>query len=86
MERIILKIEGMVCGMCEAHISDTVRKTLPAARKVSSSARKGECSFLYEEDIDEDLLRKAINATGYRYQGLSKEPYQKKHILFQKTF
>ena len=40
------KIEGMMCGMCEAHISDTIRKTFPKAKKVSASHLKGEAQFI----------------------------------------
>ena len=31
-----VKIDGMMCGMCESHINDTIRKAVPV-KKVSSS-------------------------------------------------
>ena len=46
MNKITLKIEGMACNMCEAHMNETVRRALPKAGKVSSSFRKGETVFL----------------------------------------
>ena len=33
-------IEGMMCGMCETHIADTIRKAVPDAKKVKASRRK----------------------------------------------
>ena len=65
MKKITVKIDGMMCGMCEVHICDTIRRTLPDAGKVSASRIKGEASFLSENSIDEEILKKAINDTGY---------------------
>ncbi len=67
MYKITVKIEGMACGMCEAHICDTIRKAFPEAKKVAASRKRGEASFLSEEAIDEDALKKAINGTGYTF-------------------
>ena len=39
MVKITLDIDGMACGMCEAHINDAVRKAF-AVKKVSSSYTK----------------------------------------------
>ena len=82
MNKVTLKIDGMMCGMCEAHISDTIRKTIPEAKKVSSSFRKGESTFLYEGELDEEKLKEAIKETGYELRSLSSEPYTKKWGLF----
>ncbi|HKM10422.1 MAG TPA: heavy metal-associated domain-containing protein, partial [Bacilli bacterium] len=39
MNKIILKVEGMSCGMCEAHINDVVRKT-KGVKKVNADRTK----------------------------------------------
>ena len=36
MTEITLKIDGMMCGMCEAHMNDAVRNALKV-KKVTSS-------------------------------------------------
>ncbi len=77
MKEYTLTIEGMVCSMCEAHINDTVRNTVPGAKKVSSSHKKGECVF-QAENVPEDALRKAIEATGYRLKDISSAEVRKK--------
>ena len=78
MVKTTLKIEGMMCSMCEAHINDVIRKTVPGAKKVSSSHTKGEASFLSEEAVDEKLLKNAVAATGYPCLSVNSEPYEKK--------
>ena len=71
----------MACGMCEAHMNDTVRKVLPEAGKVRSSYKKGETEFLYEGDFDQEKLINAIKETGYECIGIAVEPYQKKGLF-----
>ena len=78
MIRTTLKIGGMSCSMCEAHISDVIRRTVPGAKKVSASHTKGEASFLTEEAADEARLKEAIAATGYDCLSVTAEPYKKK--------
>ena len=38
MIKTTLKIDGMMCGMCEAHIKDTIRKAVPDADKVTADS------------------------------------------------
>ncbi len=78
MIRTTMKIEGMMCGMCEAHICDAIRKAVPSAVKVKASRAKKEASFLTEDAVEPDLLRKAVDATGYTCLGVSSEPFEKK--------
>ena len=81
MIKTTVKIDGMMCGMCEAHISDTIRKAFPDAKKVSASRKNGEATFLTENEIDAKVLETAIENTGYKFISCSSEPY-KKHGLF----
>ncbi len=80
MNKITLKIDGMMCGMCEAHVNDAVRKAFPV-KKVSSSHTKGETEILTEQPIDEAKLRAAIDATGYKVLSVQSEPYEKKGLF-----
>ena len=78
MIKTTLKIDGMMCSMCEAHICEVIRKAVPGAKKVSASHTKGEASFLTEEATDEKLLKDAITATGYSCLAVDAAPYEKK--------
>lgn len=79
-----VKINGMACGMCEAHITDTIRKTFPEAKKVSASHTKGIAVFLTEQPVDEGVLSRAIGETGYHYEGLTSEPYVRRGLFGRK--
>ena len=64
MVKTTLKIDGMMCGMCESHVNDAVRTALPV-RKVTSSHTKGRTVIESDSPLDEQALRRAIEATGY---------------------
>lgn len=84
MQKITLKIGGMACGMCEAHINDAVRENFKV-KKVTSSHSKGLTEIICENDIDEESLKSVIQKTGYRLIEITKEPYEKKGLsLFHK--
>ena len=51
MYKTTLKIDGMMCGMCESHINDTIRKAVPV-KKVSSSHTRGEAVVITDEPLD----------------------------------
>ena len=77
MIRTIVKIEGMMCGMCEAHINDAIRAAFPV-KKVASSRIKGEAVILSETPLDSEKLRQAVGAAGYTFVSVSKEAAEKK--------
>ena len=75
-----LKVGGMMCGMCEAYVSDAIRGALPV-KKVTASHTKGQAVILSEAPLDEETLRAAIGKTGYEVQGVSTRPYEKKGLF-----
>jgi copper chaperone CopZ len=80
MTKIVLTVEGMMCGMCESHINDSVRTAFPV-KKVTSSHKKGQTVILTEQEIDENELLKVIDKTGYTVTSVTKEPYVKKGLF-----
>ena len=81
MNKITVKIDGMMCGMCEAHICDTIRKAFPDAKKVKASQTRKEASFLTEYPGDTAKLEKAITDTGYTFLSVKSEPYKKRGLF-----
>ncbi len=81
MIKTTLKIEGMMCGMCETHVCDAIRKTVPSAKKVSASRSKMEASFMTEDPVSAESLRAAIDATGYTCLSVDSAPYEKKGLF-----
>ena len=80
MQKIILKIDGMACGMCEAHINVVIRREFEI-KKVTSSYKKGETVILAEKLPDEEKLKKAIADTGYPLISLASEPCKTKGLF-----
>ena len=83
MVKATAKVEGMMCPMCEAHANDAVRAAMKV-KSVSSSHKAGE-TIVIAESVDEEALRAAIKATGYKVLSISIEPYEKK-CFFAKLF
>lgn len=80
MIKTTLKIDGMMCGMCESHMNDVIRKNFKI-KKVTSSARDGETVIISEEPIDIPWAKKVIHEIGYEMTGSSNEPYEKKGLF-----
>lgn len=74
-------INGMMCGMCEAHINDAIRKIFNV-KKVSSSHTKGKTVILSEEVLSEARLRETIEARGYCVVSVESKPYEKNSLFF----
>jgi len=81
MYKTTVKVDGMMCGMCETHVSDAIRKAVPSAKKVKASRAKKEVTFISDEAIDGSVLEKAIKDTGYDFLGTESEPYVKKGLF-----
>ena len=64
MIKTVLKVNGMMCGMCEAHMNDLIRKNFQV-KKVTSS-------------LDIPFLKKEIKEIGYELVDVHTEPYEKK--------
>lgn len=77
MYQTTVGVDGMMCGMCEAHVNDAVRKAFPV-KKVISSHSKGQTVILSEQALDEQAVRDAIGATGYTVTSFVCAPHEKK--------
>ena len=80
MIQTTVKVSGMACSMCEAHINDAIRAALPV-EKVTSSHSRGETVIVSGEPLDEEKLRGIINTTGYTAWEISTAPYEKKGLF-----
>ena len=80
MVKTTLKIEGMMCGMCEAHINDLIRREFKV-KKVSSSHINGEAVVISDDDLPFDKLKSAIDAGRYTPTDAKSEEYEKKSFF-----
>ena len=72
MIRITVQVDGMMCGMCEAHVNDAVRKHL-TVKKVASNHKKKETVILAEQDIPDARLESVITESGYTFMGATRK-------------
>lgn len=80
MIETIVKVDGMMCGMCEGHINDAVRSHFQV-KKVSSSHTKGQTVIQSQEPLDREQLRQVIDATGYKVLDVVSRPVEKRGLL-----
>ena len=80
MIRTTVRVSGMVCGMCEAHVNDAIRSAFPV-KKVSSSRARGETVIESEMPLDHEKLRRVINNTGYLMLSASEEEMTKRSLI-----
>lgn len=80
MVKTVLKIYGMMCGMCEAHMNDLIRKNFKV-KKVTSSAKDGETVIISDAELDIPWAKKQIKDIGYELVDYTSEPYEKKGLF-----
>lgn len=81
MLKITMEIDGMMCGMCESHINDAIRREFKV-KKVTSSHTKKQTVILTEKPLDEDKLRKVIDETGYKVISIETAEEEKRGGMF----
>lgn len=87
MKEFIIKIDGMMCGMCESHVNDAIRN-VANVKKVTSSHKNGETVIVADDDFDLDKATSSITALGYKVGEITEKPYKKQGFfsnLFKKN-
>ncbi len=79
MIRTTLGIDGMMCGMCETHVSDAIRRNFDVKR-AKSNRRKKTCVVISEDELDSKRVAQVIGETGYELLSCDSEPYVKKGL------
>ena len=67
----VLEIDGMMCQMCESHVNDAIRNNFKV-KDVKSSHKTGLTQIQSDEVLDGELLRKAVEGTGYKVKSVFK--------------
>ena len=65
MNKYILGIDGMKCGMCEIHVEEAIEKKIKAKR-VKASRIKNNLIVITEDNLSEDDFLDMLEPTGYR--------------------
>ena len=64
MEKVI-KVEGMMCPHCEAHVKKAL-EDIPGVTAAVASHTAATATVTLSEDVDEAVLRAAVEALGYK--------------------
>ena len=83
MYQTTVKIDGMMCGMCESHVNDAIRNKM-SVKKVSSSHKKGEAVIISENELTAEMITAALDGSGYTVMNVNCEPYEKKGFFRKK--
>ena len=59
-----MHITGMMCGHCEATVKKAL-EALPGVKEATASHEAGTCRVVMDGDVDEDAMKKAVEAAGY---------------------
>lgn len=58
----------MVCGMCEAHLQETIRSNFPVC-KVKADRHSEQIVIQSREVLDREKVQQVIEETGYIFAG-----------------
>lgn len=77
MIKTVIKIEGMMCHNCEAHMVKSFKEAFDL-KKATASFENGEVELISETALDTDALKSTVEAAGYNFISAASEPYEKK--------
>lgn len=80
MKETTLKIDGMMCGMCESHVADAIKRKFKV-KKIIASHADNTAVIISEQPLDELKVRAAIEGAGYRLIDFSEKDYLKKGLF-----
>ena len=65
MNKYVLKVLGMRCGMCELHVEEAISKNINV-KKVKANRYKKEVVVFTELNLDKEDFLKVFEPTGYQ--------------------
>ena len=64
MERLVLKVDGMMCGGCENRVQNAL-KTLEGVEEVVASYKEGTVTVSFNEKTSKEAIKEKIEDIGY---------------------
>ena len=61
----VLKVEGMMCPHCEAHVKEAL-EGIPGVTEAVADRLSGTATVTLSDDVSETVLRAAVEAKGYK--------------------
>ena len=80
MVKTTIKINGIMCNNCVAHINETIKNEFDI-NKVTTSKENGTSEIISDNELSEEKLREVISREGYEVTEVTSEPYEKKRLF-----
>ncbi len=64
MEKIIIKVNGMVCGGCEKRVKNAL-ENIEEIKKVDANHKKGTVTISLKNDIETKIIEEKIEDLGF---------------------
>ena len=64
-----IKIEGMMCGHCEAHVKSALEK-LDGVSSAEVSFKDGTAKVALDKEVADATLKTAVESEGYKVVGI----------------
>lgn len=71
MNKYIMGIDGMACGMCEVHVEEAISKSI-LAKKIRASRFKKLVVVFSPLSLDESDFKNVLDPTGYKVTSFEK--------------
>lgn len=72
MKKYVFSVDGMMCGNCEKHAINAVKKAV-SAKAVTASHLDKKVVVTAKKELDTNAIKTAIEDTGYTVLGFSEE-------------
>ena len=76
----VMTVEGMMCGMCESHVAEALRK-VPGVEKAKADRSKNEARVECGADVSDEALLKAVQDSGYDASNVREAAEEKKGLF-----
>ncbi len=76
MNKYVLGIDGMMCGMCEMHVETAIKDHF-MVKKAKASHITNKVTVFTEAELIEADFKEVLDPTGYRITSFAKEPAKK---------
>ena len=80
MVKTVIKIDGMMCQMCEKHVNEAVESNF-SVKSVKANKDLKQAEILSEAELDAAKLAAVITETGYTPGAVTVESVKKKGFL-----
>ena len=80
MVKTTIKIKGIMCENCVAHINETIKNEFDI-NKVTTSKENGTSEVISDNELSKEKLREVISREGYDVTEVTSEPYEKKRLF-----